>query len=214
VDERVQVRFALARLFPSAYEFKTVGTIPPSTLPAEPDEKRDVELLLRAYKQACQHELGKRCFLYPKGVRQAHLVRALVESAVKFRKLNLPPLYWATWSVRYWKDHKRGRNPPLAMVYSPDRIERQAEWCFSEMEELTMGSRQFPPAWREVMTRWKNLDHEVRVTRCCTLEMFEALKNELFPDEVYAQLKERARVEVVAMRQSLREAWERGDWIW
>ena len=192
--------------------------IPPALVPEPPlldptdGERVWAHTLMAAYRGAVESRTKKRCFVLVRGdLMKSKYAALLVAAARKLIEHKIAPAAWCAWSVDVWRNTQHG-SPPLGMVFGLKRIDERRGWFHSELQNYAGGLTIYGKTYRALLKAWTDMAGELYRLRDSSKA--PEVVERYFPGRRYEDLVAAAREEAAATTRRLREAAERGVWLW
>ncbi len=191
---------------------------PPPLLRAEMTDDQLVEILGRAFFQACDNRSGGKVAAVPHR-RRGQLLRSrhravLVEAGRLLRELEVPPSAWAAWCCDIWPTLRgaRGRKlPPIQFVYGLGWIRKVQGWFWRDGGTTHTGGRVVTgPALRTLIERYGLM----RAEASRGLDKTERVFRRHFPGELYQRMLLAAQEECLTAWHGIRDAVREGFYPW
>ena len=202
--------------------FPGPSVLPPAVVPyppkLDPDES-DLGLakaVLKAYWGACESRFKKRSWVLrqPGALAASKQLKSLVAGAKVLLEKGIPPASWAAFSVDVWRKYdKKSTPPPLAWVFSPNRMEEREGWYREEAGGYG-GRAVFSPAAKELLLRYMAMSRALVLEQVQDEDDVARVMHKYLPGDAYEFLVAKARIQSKEEQDRLNGAAKRGAWLW
>jgi hypothetical protein len=183
--------------------------------PPLPDDDQDAaEWLARLYQdlRRLRHPGPAGRFGWRGPLRRQGWWKSILAGIRALREHDLNPVQWLGWSFALWGG--KGA-PPMAWVFSPQRMADRRGWFSSEAEDVAFGGRIVPTQTAvELWSRWRAMEAALyRIGPATPNRVRDVASMHLTLDDV-ERLTREANAEAEEMQAQLRADVDRGRWVW
>lgn len=208
--------------FPCISMIKPAEIPPPPLLCSSDSSLKNAKELGRIYREAIRRlfDVESTIFLGSVITKNHHYetVRGAAEALIK---MEIPPIIWADWRCKYWRDSGMGKrlntgfrqHPPIDWVFSARYAHDHADWFWEGYDSRLQSCRVIMGKnYVDLLRRYSLMMFDLRQLRGSSAK---AIVDKHFPPEAtYYELVKLAQVEAAQQQADIDNRLSAGEFLW